>query len=44
MIISTIEDVMSQLLDRESSIFLASKQAATRTFGAKKNNKNKKFF
>ena len=36
MIVPTIEDVMSQLLDRESSSSAASKQATSRAFDAKK--------
>ncbi|MCJ1429180.1 hypothetical protein MMC29_007093 [Sticta canariensis] len=42
MIVPTIEDVMSQLIDRESSSSSASKQAVTRAFDAKKgDNRNK---
>ena len=41
-VVPTIEDVMSQSLDRESSSSAASKQATTRAFDAKKgDNKNK---
>ncbi|MCJ1427119.1 hypothetical protein MMC29_005022 [Sticta canariensis] len=44
MIVPTIKDVMSQLIDRESSSSSASKQAVTRAFDAKKrNNRNKEF-
>lgn len=42
MIVSTIEDVMSQLLDRESSVFSASKQVATGAFGAKRGDNTNK--